>query len=166
MPCPQPDIRPDTGYIKAEYLMFSYLSSNRYVYFSVTILIGIVVGAATAVLLLTMVACVCCAWCPLYKKKTPAKYRGEYLLTIFKRIISILPVILPVSGSQGGSIGYHGIKERKKSGPSRSRTPYAPIQRPKSRIRTSRCKQKTYIRPWNRLPIGICMYVTSCPKNV
>ena len=112
--------------------MFSYsedLSSNRYVYFSVTILIGIVVGAATAVLLLTMVACICCAWCPLYKKKTPAKYRGEYLLTIFKRIISILPVILPVSGSQGGSLGYHGIKERKKSGPPRSRSPLGPHMR-------------------------------------
>ncbi|XP_023320193.1 protein shisa-4 [Eurytemora carolleeae] len=44
---------------------------------SVTILIGVVVGAATALLLLTMVACVCCSWCPLYRKKTPLKYRGS-----------------------------------------------------------------------------------------
>ena len=65
---------------KAGYLLYSLSkdsSANKYAYFSVTILIGIVVGAATAVLLLTMVACVCCAWCPLYKKKTPAKYRGK-----------------------------------------------------------------------------------------
>jgi len=44
---------------------------------SVTILIGVVVGATTALLLLTMVACICCPSCPLYKKKTPSKHRGS-----------------------------------------------------------------------------------------
>jgi hypothetical protein len=48
-------------------------------YFSVTVLIGVVVGAATALLLLTIVACVCCSWCPLYTKKQPSKNRGGIL---------------------------------------------------------------------------------------
>jgi hypothetical protein len=48
-------------------------------YFSVTVLIGVVVGAATALLLLTIVACVCCSWCPLYTKKQPSKNRGGKL---------------------------------------------------------------------------------------
>jgi len=43
---------------------------------SVTILIGIVVGASTALLLLTIVGCVCCSWCPLYTKKSHHKNRG------------------------------------------------------------------------------------------
>ena len=30
-----------------------------------TVAIGVAVGASTAVLLLTIVSCVCCPWCPL-----------------------------------------------------------------------------------------------------
>jgi len=42
-----------------------------------TVVIGILVGASTALLLLTIVFCVCCPWCPNYKKLEPEKHRGS-----------------------------------------------------------------------------------------
>ena len=36
---------------------------------NVTVMIGVMVGAATAFLLLVIVLCVCCPWCSYYKKK-------------------------------------------------------------------------------------------------
>eukprot|EP00092_Neocalanus_flemingeri_P023635 GFUD01025636.1.p1 GENE.GFUD01025636.1~~GFUD01025636.1.p1 ORF type:complete len:276 (-),score=89.38 GFUD01025636.1:112-939(-) len=41
-----------------------------------TVVIGVLVGASTALLLLTIVLCVCCPWCPNYNKKYYEKQRG------------------------------------------------------------------------------------------
>lgn len=44
-----------------------------------TVMIGVVVGASTALLLLTIVTCVCCPWCPLNTsgRKQQQKNRGS-----------------------------------------------------------------------------------------
>ena len=37
---------------------------------SLTVLVGVIVGACAAILILTMVSCFCCSCCLLYKKRT------------------------------------------------------------------------------------------------
>ena len=39
--------------------------------FSLTVLIGILVGASAAILIITLVSCFCCSCCLLYKKRNP-----------------------------------------------------------------------------------------------
>ncbi len=41
-------------------------------HFSLTVIIGIIVGASCAILILTMVSCFCCSCCLLYKKRNPS----------------------------------------------------------------------------------------------
>ena len=41
-----------------------------------TMVIGFLVGASTALLLLTIISCICCPWCPNYKKKDMEKHKG------------------------------------------------------------------------------------------
>ena len=45
---------------------------------SVTVLIGVMVGAATALLLLVIMLCVCCPWCSYYKKKKHTDNKGVF----------------------------------------------------------------------------------------
>jgi len=42
-----------------------------------TVVIGVLVGASTAILLLTIISCVCCPWCPNYNKKEMDKFKGS-----------------------------------------------------------------------------------------
>ena len=42
-----------------------------------TMLIGFLVGAFAALLLLTIISCICCPWCLNYKKKDMEKSRGN-----------------------------------------------------------------------------------------
>jgi len=42
-----------------------------------TMVIGFLVGASTALLLLTIISCICCPWCPNYKKKDMEKHKGS-----------------------------------------------------------------------------------------
>lgn len=42
-----------------------------------TVVIGVLVGASTAILLLTIISCVCCPWCPHYSKKDMDKFKGS-----------------------------------------------------------------------------------------
>jgi len=42
-----------------------------------TLVIGVLVGASTALLLLTIISCVCCPWCPNYNKKDMEKFKSS-----------------------------------------------------------------------------------------
>ena len=44
-----------------------------------TMVIGMMVGASTALILLTIISCVCCPWCPNYSKKEMDKFKGNSL---------------------------------------------------------------------------------------
>ena len=47
-----------------------------------TLVIGVLVGASTILLLLTIISCVCCPWCPNYNKKDMEKFKGIVKQTV------------------------------------------------------------------------------------
>jgi len=42
----------------------------------VTVIIGFLVGASSAIILLTIISCICCPWCPNYRRKHVEKNEG------------------------------------------------------------------------------------------
>ena len=56
-----------------------------------TVMIGVLVGASTAILLLTIISCVCCPWCPNYNKKDMEKFKG----TSYKLYLNSHLVLIP-----------------------------------------------------------------------
>ena len=54
----------------------------------ITVIVGFLVGASSAILLLTIISCICCPWCPNYRRKVVEKsecmiimYGGMTLIT-------------------------------------------------------------------------------------
>jgi len=43
----------------------------------VTVIIGFLVGASSAIILLTIISCICCPWCPNYRRKHVEKNEGS-----------------------------------------------------------------------------------------
>jgi len=62
-----------------------------------TVVIGVLVGASTALLLLAIVFCVCCPWCQNYRRKKPDKSK-----------VSVYRPMHPHSSASGATINYSG----------------------------------------------------------
>jgi len=71
---------------------------------NLTVYVGILVGAATALLLITMVSCFCCSCCPLFKKHNPtnSKYRGP-MYRLHNQSSSASGMTSMYNGSNGAS---------------------------------------------------------------
>ena len=61
--------------------IFEYICLHFILISSLTVYIGIVVGAAAALLIITLVSCFCCSCCFLYKKRHPSSGKTNPLTT-------------------------------------------------------------------------------------
>jgi len=90
---------------------------------NLTVCVGILVGATTALLLIMMVSCFCCSCCPLYKKHNPttSKYRHRgslYRLHNQRSTTSGLTNMYSSNGASGNMYSSNGA--------SRSLSPLSP----------------------------------------
>jgi len=50
----------------------------------ITVIVGFLVGASSAILLLTIISCICCPWCPNYRRKVVEKsstfHQGSHMI--------------------------------------------------------------------------------------